>query len=155
MTIAQSKKLQTPFILITATISEEYSVYVIKMGAIDYILKDSLNRLPVAVGNALEKIRLEKEKQSFKDQLEANERRFRGIIKHGTDGIVILSPAGFPTYVSPSINYILGYSERRSIADKHAGYCASRRSEKDGRKIAILCFTAGCSPAKNRKPRKA
>src|SRR5450432_2572761 len=47
--------IKIPFILVTATISEEYAVWVIKAGANDYILKDHLERLPEAIINSLEK----------------------------------------------------------------------------------------------------
>lgn len=62
-----------PFILITATISEEFAVAIIKLGADDYILKDRLHRLPSAIKNALEKHRLEKEQQKFINEVIANE----------------------------------------------------------------------------------
>jgi signal transduction histidine kinase len=51
----------SPFILVTATVSEEYAVNVIKEGASDYILKDRLERLPNAVQNALDRRRAEEE----------------------------------------------------------------------------------------------
>src|SRR3569623_168040 len=35
-----------PFILITATVSEEFAVQVMQEGAADYVLKDRLQRLP-------------------------------------------------------------------------------------------------------------
>jgi len=59
--------MKIPFILVTATISEEYAVSVIKAGADDYILKDHLERLPEAILNAQDKIehqiKLEKQKE--------------------------------------------------------------------------------------------
>ncbi|HVG15520.1 MAG TPA: PAS domain S-box protein, partial [Chitinophagaceae bacterium] len=113
--IYQQKQLQVPFILVTATVSEEFAVEVIKSGADDYILKDRLSRLPIAVGHALEKFRIEKERKEFLLQQEKNERKFRGIIEHGIDGIVVLTPDGLPTYVSPSIRRILGYSEQEAL----------------------------------------
>ncbi|MEP7143076.1 MAG: response regulator [Ferruginibacter sp.] len=51
--------IKIPFILVTATISEEYAVSVIKAGANDYVLKDRLEKLPEAIINSLEKIELE------------------------------------------------------------------------------------------------
>jgi CheY-like chemotaxis protein len=45
-----------PFILVTANMSEEYAVSVIKAGADDYVLKNHLEKLPQAVINSLEKI---------------------------------------------------------------------------------------------------
>ncbi len=51
--------IKIPFILVTATMSEEYAVSVIKAGANDYILKDHLEKLPEAITNALQKIESE------------------------------------------------------------------------------------------------
>lgn len=48
--------IRIPFILVTATISEEYAVSVIKAGADDYVLKDNLEKLPQAIISSLEKI---------------------------------------------------------------------------------------------------
>lgn len=51
--------MKIPFILVTATISEEYAVSVIKAGANDYILKDQLEKLPEAITNSLKNIESE------------------------------------------------------------------------------------------------
>lgn len=59
--ITREEGIMAPFILITATVSEEYAVSVIKEGASDYILKDRLERLPNAIQNALDKSRAEAE----------------------------------------------------------------------------------------------
>jgi len=65
------KKL--PFILITSTVSEEYAVSIMRQGADDYILKDRLQRLPAAVINAIEKYRIEEERQKFFNKVIASE----------------------------------------------------------------------------------
>lgn len=57
--ITREEGNNSPFILVTATVSEEYAVNVIKEGASDYILKDRLERLPNAVQNALDRHRAE------------------------------------------------------------------------------------------------
>jgi K+-sensing histidine kinase KdpD len=62
-----------PFILITATVSEEYAVSVMRQGADDYILKDRLQRLPAAVINAIEKYKIEEERQKFFNKVVASE----------------------------------------------------------------------------------
>ncbi|HMI61529.1 MAG TPA: response regulator [Puia sp.] len=59
--LARETGITAPFILITATVSEEFAVSVIKEGASDYILKDRLERLPNAIKSALDKYRTEKE----------------------------------------------------------------------------------------------
>lgn len=69
MAILKEKKLDIPFILITATVSEEFAVDSMKQGASDYILKDRLQRLPSAVINSLEKHRLKEEQQASLERL--------------------------------------------------------------------------------------
>lgn len=71
--IVKQKKLYIPFILITATMSEEVAASVVKEGADDYILKDRLKRLPNAVLNAIEKYRHEKERKALIDEVHEKE----------------------------------------------------------------------------------
>lgn len=54
-----------PFILITGSVSEEFAVQTIKFGADDYVLKDSLKRLPSSIKSAVEKARLEMERVNY------------------------------------------------------------------------------------------
>ena len=61
--------LMIPFILITGSVSEEFAVQCIKAGADDYILKDRLKRLPASILSALEKIRLEKERDDIMSEV--------------------------------------------------------------------------------------
>lgn len=71
--IIREMNIRVPFILITATISEEFAVEVMKEGAYDYILKDRMQRLPQAIMNAMEKFRITNERQKFMDEVIANE----------------------------------------------------------------------------------
>ena len=69
LTITREQGISVPFILVTATVSEEYAVSVIKEGASDYILKDRLERLPSAIQNALEKTQIEADKRKAHAEL--------------------------------------------------------------------------------------
>lgn len=66
-----------PFILVTATVSEEYAVNVMKEGAWDYILKDRLQRLPNAINSALQKYRMERERINNEETLRASEKKYK------------------------------------------------------------------------------
>ena len=46
-----------PFIFVSGTLGEEAAVDAVKQGATDYVLKQRLGRLPVAVGRALAEAR--------------------------------------------------------------------------------------------------
>ena len=71
--IINDRKIITPFILVTGSISEEYAVGIMKEGACDYILKDRLQRLPNAVLSAIHKYHIEQERKKFLDEVIANE----------------------------------------------------------------------------------
>jgi len=52
--IARERAPETPFIFVSGTLGEENAIRALKDGAADYVLKDSLLRLPTAVLRALE-----------------------------------------------------------------------------------------------------
>ncbi len=60
--IARKKKMNIPFILITGSVSEEFAVECMKAGVDDYILKNSLIRLPSSIENILSKNKVKREK---------------------------------------------------------------------------------------------
>ncbi|HEY2583091.1 MAG TPA: PAS domain S-box protein [Mucilaginibacter sp.] len=74
--ILKSSGKNIPFILITATVSEEFAVTVMKEGASDYILKDRLQRLPSAVTNAIQKHQLDNERDTYLNKIVASEALF-------------------------------------------------------------------------------
>lgn len=68
----------TPFICVSGSIGEETAIEMIKQGAVDYILKDRLVRLPFAIKRALEEAK-EKEtryhaEESLKEKVEELQR---------------------------------------------------------------------------------
>ncbi|MCW3121207.1 MAG: domain S-box protein, partial [Flavipsychrobacter sp.] len=71
--IYNEKGLTTPFILVTGSISEEFAVEIMKLGACDYILKDRMQRLPSAVLAAVHKRKLETERKKYLEEVIANE----------------------------------------------------------------------------------
>ena len=75
--ITREEGINAPVILVTATVSEEYAVNVIKEGASDYILKDRLERLPNAVQNALDKCQLERQRKLADESVRASERKYK------------------------------------------------------------------------------
>ena len=68
--IVRSTKLDIPFILVSGSLGEIAAVECIKRGATDYILKDSLARLPVAVRRALAEKELRSQKHAVETELE-------------------------------------------------------------------------------------
>ncbi len=80
--ILHEKNIRIPFILITATVSEEFAVDVMKCGASDYILKDRLQRLPNAILSAMAKYEAEIDKELFLSQLKDSQTELRSLATH-------------------------------------------------------------------------
>jgi PAS domain S-box-containing protein len=92
--IFKESGLKIPFILITATVSEEFAVDVMKKGASDYILKDRLQRLPNAINNAIEKCKIELEREKYYDKIVADEavmKKAQHLARFGTWNINLLN----------------------------------------------------------------
>lgn len=77
-----------PFILVTGAQTEEIAVQCIKSGANDYILKNSLTRLPTSVLNNLAIQKIEKEKNNAITQLEEREKKYRHLFENSLVGII-------------------------------------------------------------------
>ena len=68
--LLQETDLDTPFIILTGSISEEVAVACMKQGATDYLLKDRLSRLSEAIRYALEQRNLRRaQEQAERDLL--------------------------------------------------------------------------------------
>jgi signal transduction histidine kinase len=65
----QARQLDIPFVIISAALGDELAAQCIKQGVSDYLLKDRLERLGLAVSNALEERRLRAERKLVEEQL--------------------------------------------------------------------------------------
>jgi two-component system, NarL family, sensor histidine kinase UhpB len=83
--LTKNKAPGIPFILVTATVSEEFAVNILKRGASDYILKTNLKRLPAAVQNAIEKSKIILEKEKAEKELEHSYIQVRKLAAHLQD----------------------------------------------------------------------
>lgn len=77
LNIVKQEGVDVPFILVTATVSEDYAVSIIKDGASDYILKDRLQRLPSAILAAREKYMLEQKRRMADEALRESEQKYK------------------------------------------------------------------------------
>ncbi len=102
--------ISIPFILVTATVSEEYAVDVIKEGASDYILKDRLQRLPNAVQNAMDKYVMQRERILADEALHSSEQKYKLLFE------------GNPTPMWMISKKTLSIIDVNEAAIKHYGY---------------------------------
>jgi two-component system, cell cycle sensor histidine kinase and response regulator CckA len=73
----KAKGQDIPFLLVTGTLGEEAAVECIKQGVSDYVLKDHLERLPLAVNRSLNEKRLREDATTAATALAESEARAR------------------------------------------------------------------------------
>ena len=110
--ILQQSGHKIPFILVTGAVSEEFAADAMHEGADDYILKDRMQRLPVAIIGALKKYSVEREK-------EKKEILLRNIDINSLDMICSIDVAGRFVHISAASQRILGYLPLELQGRKH------------------------------------
>jgi sigma-B regulation protein RsbU (phosphoserine phosphatase) len=69
-----------PFVTVSGAVGEEKAVELLKQGATDYVLKNRLDKLPLAIERALDEIREHKARKRAEEALRESERRFRDLL---------------------------------------------------------------------------
>jgi PAS domain-containing protein len=80
--------------MVTGAVSEEFAASIIKFGANDYILKDRLNRLPVAIDTALKQKKAENEKRETEKRIMQSEANLRTIFENTSEGFLLMDSNG-------------------------------------------------------------
>ena len=74
--------MEIPFIIISGTIGEDEAVTAMKMGASDYLLKDRLGRLELAVSHALAQSKMLRDQKEANAALRESEERLREVVQN-------------------------------------------------------------------------
>ncbi|WP_324719473.1 PAS domain S-box protein [Salinimicrobium sp. HB62] len=108
------QRFDLPVILLIDPSLEEEALNLFKQGVDDYIFLDRPARLPICIRKITKKYRFKREGEQLKNRLVQNERKFRSLIENSSDGIIILRPDGSNSYISPSVEKILHYTEKEA-----------------------------------------
>jgi two-component system cell cycle sensor histidine kinase/response regulator CckA len=100
----------TPFLLVTGVLDEAAAAECIKLGINDYILKDRLARLPVALNRVLEDKKLRDASAQVRSALEESEARAAELLEHSIYGVFRASLDGTFFSANPSFLEILACS---------------------------------------------
>jgi PAS domain S-box-containing protein len=106
--ILRSTGIDIPFLLITGTLGEEAAVECIKQGVSDYILKDHISRLPVALQRAITEKKLRDENTRANEALRVSEARNRDLVENSVYGIFRAAADGVFLDVNPALIRMLG-----------------------------------------------
>lgn len=109
--VVKRAALDTPVIVVSGSLGDEAAAEVIKQGAVDYILKDRLARLPNAVHHALEQKLLRARQVEAQKQLRESEQRFRLLVETVRDyAIFMLDESGNVATWNAGAERLKGYS---------------------------------------------
>lgn len=110
-----------PVIMVTGEGNEEVAVEALKLGAADYIVKDTemkyLELLPVVIEQLLFKQQLINERQQMQETARESEERYRRLVELSPDGIAIHVDGVF-VFVNPAGARILGAASVDEIVGK-------------------------------------
>ena len=97
-----------PVIMISGGLSEHEAVKCLHMGAADYLLKQSLVRLPSAVDRAL----FQAKEHLLRQQAEE---KFRNLVEYASDAMVIVNNKGVIELVNTQTEKLFGYSREELL----------------------------------------
>lgn len=109
----------TPFICISGSIGEETAIELLKLGAVDYVLKDRPERLPFAVKRALDEAKEIIAYKKAAKELKESKLRFEQVAEDAQEWIWEVDPYGLYTYASPVVQSLLGYSASEIVGKKY------------------------------------
>jgi PAS domain S-box-containing protein len=115
--IAMELAPDTIFIFLSENLSEEKIVKLLKMGAVDYILKTQINRLTLTILRALLEKEENKKLQVTQQELKESEDRFQKLVESIPDIVYRIDAKGYFTFVNQAIRK-LGYDPDELIG-KH------------------------------------
>lgn len=113
-----SRKLcpDTPFICVSGSIGEETAVELLKLGAVDYVLKDRPDRLPYAVKKALEEAKAKADYRKSEEALHRSEEKYRSLFNQSTEAIYLHDLEGRFLDVNDTACSQSGYSREELLS---------------------------------------
>jgi PAS domain S-box-containing protein len=102
---------EVPFICVSGSIGEIMAIELLKMGAVDYVIKDRLERLPFAVKRALEEAEEKKARRLAEEELKKKEINYRTLTENIPDIITRIDKDLRHIYINPAIEKTTGLSQ--------------------------------------------
>jgi PAS domain S-box-containing protein len=113
MTTLREEKIETPIIITTGNGDEKIAVEMMKLGALDYIVKEPsfYDKLPKIMRQTVDSIAREKELAQASEALRESEKSYRSLFDNANEAIAV-SQDGLLKLVNRKCLEITGYSEQ-------------------------------------------
>ena len=112
LSIAHEKYPATPFIFVSGTMSEETAIAALRGGAVDYVLKTNIKRLPSAIQRAV----LDSHMRIERIQAES---RFRDLIEYTPTAILVINPNSIVEIVNTVTENLFGYVREEIVGNSY------------------------------------
>ena len=136
--LLRERNLNIPFIIVANSISEELAVAAIKQGADDYLLKEHLARLGLAVEQALHAKQLRDERRQAESALRESERRYRSLFENLPVGLYRSTPEGRIIDANSALVQMLGYPSREALLAVNARDLFVTPEEREHEKALLV-----------------
>ncbi|WP_133129318.1 EAL domain-containing protein [Legionella yabuuchiae] len=132
----------TPAVIVSGMVGDEQAVKYIKQGAVDYVLKDNLIRLP----NTIERAILESQ---AREKAKENELIQQALVSSTQAGMFKVDELGNGVYVNQQLSQLTGFSEQALLGqgwlrcilpeDKERAFSALKTNLKRGESFQFEC----------------
>ena len=109
LAVLRESGLDLPFVVISGVVGEEQVVSLLKDGADDFVSKDNLGRLALAVERATREAEARRRHREATDALRESEEKYRVLVEKNQDGVFLVQD-GDVVFVNDSFGRMLGYS---------------------------------------------
>ena len=120
--LLKETNIDIPLIIVSGSIGEELAVECMRLGALDYIMKNSLSRLNPAIARELKdaasrskRRQAETQREAALDALRESENKYRFLTEKMVDMVWTVNMDLQTTYVSPSIFRVLGFTQEERM----------------------------------------
>ena len=110
LAICIEKGLDIPFIMMSGVVGEDIAVEMMRMGARDYIMKNSLARLLPAIARELEDSLSRKKRLEAEEALKVSEMVYHKLFDQANEGLILLTLDGKITDVNYAFADMHGYT---------------------------------------------
>jgi protein-histidine pros-kinase len=140
--VAGSAHPDLPIVIVTGTLEDEAAVQLVKAGAVDYVRKDRLARLPIAVTLALKDARQRRMEKEHDTAVLTSELRHRRRFETAMHGILVANAATQRIYdVNPSLVGLLGYAREEYLGKSLADFGLQRLANGEDLPIEAMTVT--------------
>ncbi|MFV1988642.1 MAG: PAS domain S-box protein [Gemmatimonadota bacterium] len=145
--------LDTPVILISGTVTEEFALQCLQAGVADYLLKDHLLRLGPAVKAVLESTRTRRARKKVEDERASLEMRFSAFADSTADAMIVSDADGRIRFWNRAATSIFGFTADEVLGEPvlmivpetlHARYEEGMKAAARGGPLVLLapiCLT--------------